>query len=510
MVVFEDYNNVEGGKGYMRKFLKERILALFQTMYEVHKSIEEVIEEKKWNNAIDLLADCQDAAVEIGTKIEEEKGEGFSAVTFLTEYCEEAYQIAMKLTDRSDDILVKEKLDSILSRAERIVKDEIKVKLEVVFCPYKVSMWDSLESIWKAAEADLDCDAYVVPIPYYDRNPDLSAGDFHYEGNEFPEDVPITHYEDYNFAQRRPDVIYIHNPYDEYNYVTSVDPRFYSSELKKYTDMLVYVPYFIAGFYSNEQTAKQNRPACIPNVDLWIAQSEAQKQALLKDICENDKVIALGSPKIDRVVNEVNHREISKELTEKINHRKTVLLNSSINYFLRQEKWEEKLDHLLDVFENDETMFLIWRPHPLLFSTVRAMRPSQKKDVLALIERFRNMRNVWIDDSPSTDLAFAVSDGMISDYSSLIMQYTATEKPVLILEGRSAYGDTDRVICCDYFGNYFIKDGITVEEFCSMLKDHRDRKKEERMRRFRNSMKNTDGTCGIKIHQYVKRKVGTI
>ena len=32
-------------------------------------------------------------------------------------------------------------------------------------------MWDSLESVWQAADADPDCDAYVVPIPYYDTPP---------------------------------------------------------------------------------------------------------------------------------------------------------------------------------------------------------------------------------------------------------------------------------------------------------------------------------------------------
>ena len=39
-------------------------------------------------------------------------------------------------------------------------------------------------------------------------------------------------------------ISYIHNPYDNWNYVTSIDPAFYSWELKKYTDCLVYIPYY--------------------------------------------------------------------------------------------------------------------------------------------------------------------------------------------------------------------------------------------------------------------------
>ena len=40
-------------------------------------------------------------------------------------------------------------------------------KWRAVFLPYKASMWTSLESIWKAANRDPNCDNYVVPIPYY-------------------------------------------------------------------------------------------------------------------------------------------------------------------------------------------------------------------------------------------------------------------------------------------------------------------------------------------------------
>ena len=63
---------------------------------------------------------------------------------------------------------------------------------------------DSLESVWKAAEEDEYCDAYVVPIPYYDKNPDGSFREIHYEGNQYPSYVPITSYEDYDIKSNVP------------------------------------------------------------------------------------------------------------------------------------------------------------------------------------------------------------------------------------------------------------------------------------------------------------------
>ena len=51
-------------------------------------------------------------------------------------------------------------------------------RLCFVFLPYKVSMWDSMETVWKAADKDPDCDAYVVPIPYFDKDQDVLWSSF--------------------------------------------------------------------------------------------------------------------------------------------------------------------------------------------------------------------------------------------------------------------------------------------------------------------------------------------
>lgn len=132
-----------------------------------------------------------------------------------------------------------------LLKVENSAKNDITVRKEAVFLPYKASMWDSLESVWKAADEDENCDAYVIPISYYDKNPDGSFREMHYEADQYPAYVPITRYDTYDFEKHRPDMIYIHNLYDKYNLVTSVHPFFYSDNLKKYTEKLIYIPYFV-------------------------------------------------------------------------------------------------------------------------------------------------------------------------------------------------------------------------------------------------------------------------
>ncbi len=54
----------------------------------------------------------------------------------------------------------------IMVHVIKMLKTEKEVKNIIVFLPYKASMWDSLESVWRAAYEDKEhCEAYVVPIP---------------------------------------------------------------------------------------------------------------------------------------------------------------------------------------------------------------------------------------------------------------------------------------------------------------------------------------------------------
>ncbi|MBN2419860.1 MAG: hypothetical protein JXL81_10780, partial [Deltaproteobacteria bacterium] len=226
----------------MRRFEKKLINDLLDKLADIHKSLSSEYKAGHTESAVDLLCKCQDSAVGIGNLIESRKGKDCPSINFLERYCDCLYDIAQNIVSQK---CTKKDFDSLrkqLNAIRKSIKKDINTKLEIVFLPYKASMWGSLESIWKAAHDDLDCDEFVIPIPYYDRNPDRSLGDMHYEGDQFPDYVPITHYTNYDLNSRKPDAVFIHNPYDNNNYVTTVSPEYYSSSLKKYTDCLVYVP----------------------------------------------------------------------------------------------------------------------------------------------------------------------------------------------------------------------------------------------------------------------------
>ena len=156
----------------MRKAQKQQAEDFVKLLDRAHKEIKKAIERKDGAAAADLLEQCQDGAIELGNIIEAEEGEGFVTISLLEEYCELVYQIHEAIWHKIplNGNKTGKSLRKMLIRIENSIREDIKVRLEAVFLPYKASMWDSLESVWKAAEEDPNCDAYVVPIPYRKLN----------------------------------------------------------------------------------------------------------------------------------------------------------------------------------------------------------------------------------------------------------------------------------------------------------------------------------------------------
>lgn len=124
-------------------------------------------------------------------------------------------------------------MKNMMETIEHKIETKIPVdKIKIVFMPYKADMWTSLESIWYAAEADENYEVKVVPIPYYDIA-DMKNIHMKYDGDRFPPYVRITSYKEYAMEEEHPEMIFIHNPYDECNNLTRVPAYYYSSNLKK-------------------------------------------------------------------------------------------------------------------------------------------------------------------------------------------------------------------------------------------------------------------------------------
>lgn len=414
--------------------------------------------------ASEALVQCQESAIMLGTAIEAYGEDYTPLVQILEDYCENLYQMNERLLDETFRRKTAKKIQKQLTSLQNSMKYEMpEDKKEVVFLPYKASMWDSLESVWKAADADPDCDAYVVPIPYFDKNPDGSFREEHYEGDLYPKDVPITRYDEYDLEAHHPDVIYIHNPYDECNHVTSVHPYFYSKNLRNFTDKLVYIPYFILGEIEPDDQAAINgmkhfcfTPGTI-YADRVVVQSEKMRQIYINEYLKAAKEMGLpgehvdrrflekkflgtGSPKLDKVLStKKENLEIPTEwlkIIEKADGswKKIVFYNTSVSALLQHsEKMLQKMESVFETFkENKDEVALLWRPHPLIQATIESMRPQLWEEYQKIRDRY--IEEGWgiYDDSADLDRAIAISDAYYGDGSSVVRLCWEKGMPVMM------------------------------------------------------------------------------
>ncbi len=458
----------------MRQARKLEILNFIDSLGQAHGEIKEAMEKRQMASAQAMLAECQDFAVELGNAIEETEGEDCVTVSHVERYCETLFRVYEELNGQVQaDALGNRKavfdsnkaykiLKKSLLKVENSLKNDIKIRREAVFFPYKASMWDSLESVYLAAKEDPDCDAYCVPIPYFDLNADHSFGTMHYEGGEFPKNIEITDWQTYSLEERKPDMIFIHNPYDEWNHVTSVHPRFYARNLKQFTNQLVYIPYFILGDIKADDPDREGKiegmkhfcftPGII-YADKVIVQSEdmrriyideylkAAKEAGLAESREKleEKILGLGSPKVDKVYNvarencEVPEKWMGILKRQDGEWKKVIFYNTGVSTLLAHgEKWVNKVENVLEIFkENKDRAALIWRPHPLIEETMKSMRPELLLKYQAIKERYRDEAWGIYDDTADLDRAIALSDIYYGDGSSVIQLFQQIGKPVM-------------------------------------------------------------------------------
>lgn len=349
----------------------------------------------------------------------------------------------------------------IMRYLEQMLREEKEVKKEIVFMPYKASMWDALESIWQAAVSDQEhCNAYVVPLPYCDRNPDGTVKEWHCETKLFPPAVPVVDYREYDLAAHHPDIIYIHNPYDDYNKATSVSCEYYSRELKKHTDLLVYVPYFVTGATIEPHFCQA--PGII-NADYVIVESEAIKEQYEKYYPGGNppagKFLALGSPKYDKVLS--SRKEdftLPKSWQELIKGRKIILYNTSVQAAMEHHGTvNQKLRYVFSQFRDRKDVVLWWRPHPLMKACLGSVTPDALPEYERIEQEYQKAGWGIFDDTPELHRAICYSDAYYGDASSVVQLYQKTEKPVMI--------ENMETISKESFTNKNFLDYIAFEDF---------------------------------------------
>lgn len=448
-----------------KETLQKQVQDFLPLFHEAHEEIRQMIQEGECDSAAGIMGECQNVAIQIGTMIENQCGEGHVTVGILERYCEALFQLHEYISGENgsaDTIKIQGMIGELgqfeKKLAESAVSD-IKEKKEVVFVPYKTAYWDAMESVWQAAVEDADTDVYVIPAPYYYKDDfgKTKKEEPHYE-TDYPEDVTLTSYEDYNFEAHHPDRIVIQCPYDEYSYGMTIHPFFYARNLKKYTDKLVYIPPFVMdeiqkGDERGRVTLRYfcNMPGVV-HADQVIVQSEQMKDVYVELLTEfageetremwEEKIQGTGSPVQDQAGRDPFSGRAAEELPEGWrnrvwksdgNRKKVILYSTSVSdLFTYGDQMIEKMQDVFQVFrENREDIVMWWRPDPKVREVLRKTKPGVLQKYRELVQDYKDAEWMIYDDTADLERAVCLCDAFYGDAGSTANQCRNKKKPVM-------------------------------------------------------------------------------
>ena len=419
---------------------RANLIEMFDILSEAFSHIEGLLDSGNTDAAIDLLSQCQQSAVVIGTSIEESCGEGTKTVSMLEKLCEDIFSASQQLENGVETAIAS------LQETIDIFNEELPCQKEIVFLPCSPNLWNSFDYLYRQLASDKTCHVVVIPIPWYDRAPDGSIGGdaVHYDTEGYPEYVTLTSLNSYNFAGIHPDVIYIQNVFDNSNLGSSIHPAFYTTKLKELCNELIYIPPFIldeTDIDKPDQAEKLREYLCLPgisNVDKIILQSESMKNAMIKLLAgeENSEY----KTKLENMITSACHPRVSaiKELIENTvaedPHKKVILYCNSIPTMLENSsKLITKIKGSFEIFkQNSDAITLIWRPHPLMLEVANQLRPEISDSFRELIEYFTHEGIGVLDTDPDPAPSIALADAYYGDPGSVMELFKLTKKPIMI------------------------------------------------------------------------------
>jgi Tfp pilus assembly protein PilF len=314
----------------------------------------------------------------------------------------------------------------------------------VIFLVQQGGLWDSAASVYAAFAADPGWKATIIALPF--QHCQFSTDKERNAVFEFLQEkgIPYVRWDEFKLAPGCADVVFMHLPYEE------TRPSGWSnSELLSAVPRIVYVSYAVPVLASGENNQFQFNLPLQQRAWMVIAHSR-HNQALFVRHCATGAahVVVTGHPKVDAVCDRKAGQD--DELARLVGDRKLIFWNphfdmrpdgtiwgSGCSTFMR---WQE---FFLEEFSKRPELMLLVRPHPLFFSSLQSRKLWSAAQVAAFHERIQQAGNILVDHRPSYLPAFKASAALLSDASSLLLEYSVTGKPVLYLHNPRGPGIND-------------------------------------------------------------------
>lgn len=316
----------------------------------------------------------------------------------------------------------------ILRRIKK--KKKNRKQIQVLFLIQFPEMWNSEKTLYQDLLNDNRFIPTILCVPKYKEL--NNSGNQYYNTNDAYDYFEsqgvrtINAYEDgkwFNIQELKPDYIFLQRPY---NHQLPILYRF--DELYK-IGLLCYIPYsgrLTKGIHLNIEFSA----SFLNYFYMFFADCHDSYSYVLNYVKENHfenykKVYNIGFPRFDLIRQLSNNNDSCKQKRFLWLPRWTLDEKTDKSNFL------EYIQPMLQYFDIHPEYSLIIRPHPLMFTNFIKEKAVSEEEVSQIYDRVDQMENVRFDSDPDYLHAFEETDILISDGTSLLLEFFVTLKPII-------------------------------------------------------------------------------
>lgn len=383
------------------------------------------------------------------------------------------------------------------------IKHKPKKFYNIVFIIQYPEVWNSLKSVYEVCLQSKNIKPFIICIPK-PINLNTESLNYNYKNNEAyqflcSQNIPCRaalneNNKWFDIQELKPDYIFYSRPYnDEY-------PKMYRNSECCLNAITCYIPYaynmmddhfyttfntdFITNtrytFVANQSRLKlcqqeyyfQNKLGINQFIYLGFPRFDLLKQYKIKNTYKKDKYIIAWLP------------------------RWTVPTNNSEN---KQSSFLQYKDKFLNLIEENSNLSLIIRPHPLMFKNFIQNGVMTEQEVSEFKKECDRL-NIEIDQHKDYLVLFEKSDILVADYTSLLMEYFATEKPIIYCDTAEGLNREAQIMdSALYHADNFDK----VTQLIKQLSHGNDSMLHKRQEALKEIIPDNEGNIGEKIINFL-------
>ena len=408
------------------------------------------------SECLQITADAQQLIIDIINLIEAVKGEGAIDTQPVENCCELLFNIYNQINDSgvinseipdnevlNKGFLVVQSLDNILAELKVTVNqivnsiDEITGRREVVFVAMGADKWSGYAALYEKEKATNNTDVYVIPMPVIFKDYDGSPMVEHLDTEDYPKGIALIDYANYQPELHRPDRIYIQSSFDAYNPAYTVPKEYYSLNLRKNTDELIYVPWMNEAPFEITDRAYSN----------------LEYHVTMPGLVNADKVILTDSTVAERYIQKLV--EWSENSAENLWREKISIIDKEskascettvkqLLYFIGTsqllaagEDYFVKMRANLDIFAaSSDKIEVTVVENGGLKEAVSKLAPELIRELTQIKDEYVSKGINWLVDDNSNDLKFSHSvdayTAYYGDAGYLVPEFVLRGKPVMI------------------------------------------------------------------------------